>query len=188
MAAVRLQKLKGRYQEVRFLWRGHPLVPEVRRGRYFNAHSVESWAEAGAAEPSIRFVPWDPDRELPCSSLPALAAAKCAELQGEVGFDSFHLGTLRAYFEEQRDISNSEVLVDIAQVCGLDLERFVQDLSSASMMGLLVEDFKEAQERGIPSIPTTIFSDGKETVRIVGTGTFAHYRRLTNWFLTTSRG
>ena len=172
--------------QVAISWRAYPLTPDERPGRHFSEHARESWAAAEAATEGAQFIPWEPEAELPASSIPALAASKCALRQGEEPFGRYHLALLRAYFTEQRDIADWNVLLALAQESGLDLERLVQDLSAGDAIAEVVGDWKEAQETyGVDKIPTVFFSDGKGSVRVVGASPIDQYRRLVRWFLST---
>ena len=70
-------------------------------------------------EDKISFSPWNPDEPYPASSMPALRAAKCAQLQGEEAFRRSHIALFRAFFEEGMNISERKVLISLAKKTGL---------------------------------------------------------------------
>ncbi|MBI3964548.1 MAG: DsbA family protein [Chloroflexi bacterium] len=172
-------------------WKAFPLRPEPEE-RYWNDHAAESWAEAEATGSGAHFVPWKPDVPMPATSIPALVAAKCAELQGKDAFARYHLAVLKAYFEEGRDIADWNVLVQIAAECGLDLESFIAALQSGEQAKKVVADYQEAFERRITNIPLVVVSDGQNSYGVRG-GKLVdgkpltdQYRRLVEFLLASA--
>ena len=97
---------------------------------------------------------------IPSSSLPALTAGRCAQLQGEDAFDRYHMALLRAPIEENRDISSREVLVAMAMENGLDIARFVSDFDSGEQEAWVLAEYKEiARDRSFSGIPTVVFDN-----------------------------
>ena len=97
IAAVRLRKLEEEYgNKIDISWSSYPLVVQEVPNRLISPHSVESRRRAALEEDKIRFSPWNPDKPYPASSMPALRAAKCAQLQGEEAFQRFHIALFRA--------------------------------------------------------------------------------------------
>jgi len=164
IATVRLYKLKEEYgDKIAIAWKSFPLVPHYIPERRFSAHSVESWGRANeeAEEEGLRFNAWDASRDYPGSSTPPLVAAKCAELQGEKALERFQLALLKAHFEEQRDVSQREVLLALAGETGLDIERFASDYDSGRLHGIVMAEYQEAQTKyGGHGIPTVVFNEG----------------------------
>jgi len=85
---------------------------------------------AAAEEPGLVFNAWS-GKALPSASIFALEAAHCARNQGAKVFERFHFGLFRAYFERNRDISEREVLLDVAGDSGLDVRRLAGDMETA---------------------------------------------------------
>lgn len=162
MAAVRLERLKQEFTPgIEIFWKAYPLLVDDIPGRRFNSYFAGVWARAGEEEPSLNFRPWPDSEDLPSSSLPALEAAKCAELQDGKMFARYHMALFRAVFEQCRDISRRGVLLSIATDVGLDVERLVRDLDSRVGEKLVLDDYREARQRGsVIGVPTTIFSGG----------------------------
>jgi len=128
IATVRLLEIKEEYgDKVNISWRSYPLVPGEIPNRRITPHSAEGRRRADLEEETISFEPWDADQAYPSSSMPALRAAKCAQLQGEEAFHHFHISLFKAFFEESRDISDRQVLLSLAEEAGLDVERFSSD-------------------------------------------------------------
>lgn len=108
--------------------------------------------------------------------MPALEAAKCAELQGNEACERFHIALMKAHFEQNRDISEREVLVAVAGEVRLDVAKFISDLDSGSQISKVIAEYEEAQEE-YPGfgIPTAVFG-GRHP--IVGAVPLDVYRRI----------
>ncbi len=141
-------------------------------------------AEMGAPD-GVTFHPWPDDRDMPSHSLPALEAGKCAERQGAEAFARYHEALLRAYFELNRDISQRDVLIQVADSAGLDVAGFQRDLDEGTQRAAVLADFIEAQTRGITAVPTVLLADAAGAVRVVGEVPLAQYRRVVDWLLAT---
>jgi len=99
---------------------------------------------------------WSAGNPYPVSSLPALSAVKCAGLQGTLFFDKYHMALFRIFFEYCRDISNYDILVDLAEESGLDTERFCNDYYSGTTEEEVLTEREEYQREyegwGIPLV------------------------------------
>ncbi|MBI4505914.1 MAG: DsbA family protein [Chloroflexi bacterium] len=182
-----LRDVQAEYAErLQVRWLSFLLHPQPDPERRWTDHHSESWSRAGDFAPQIRFALREPGTPLPAWGLPALAAAKCAEGQGPEAFERYHLALLRAYFEEGRDIADPKVLAALARKCGLDMRRFRRDLKSDATRAQVVTEHQAAQRQlGVTSVPTTIFSDERGNVRIVGAAAIDQYRRVIDWLLST---
>ena len=83
--------------------------------------------------------------EYPSQGIPALVAAKAAKNQGEPAFMRYHLAAFDARHEEGKDISDREILRDIAKTTGLDLVEFEQDMESDKTWQAVGEDHTESK-------------------------------------------
>jgi predicted DsbA family dithiol-disulfide isomerase len=176
IAAVRLQCLEEEYEnKISISWRSYPLVVREIPNRLISSHSIESRRRAALEEDKIGFSPWNPDEPYPASSMPALRAAKCAQLQGEKAFRRFHIALFRAFFEEGMNISEREVLISLAKKAGLDVERFNSDFSSRSMEEEVLAEYEDGRAEyegwGIPIVVVG------ERYPIAGAVPIAIYRR-----------
>ena len=138
-------------------WRGFPMVPGLG-GPYLTLTDINhSRVRAAVEEPDLIFCPW-PDKPPPSGSLPALEAGRCAQYQGGEPFKQFHFLIFRAYFEENRDISRREVLIEIGENAGLDVVRFIKDLESGLGRAELESERRKLMERGnFNGVPTVYF-------------------------------
>jgi predicted DsbA family dithiol-disulfide isomerase len=90
--------------------------------------------------------------------MPALEAGRCAQYQGGELFEHFHFSIFRAYFEENRDISNREVLIEIGKNTGLDVTCFKDDLERGKGRAELEAETKALMAKGdFIGVPTVFF-------------------------------
>ncbi len=160
MAAVRLRDVVAESAGlVTVSWKSMPLRLGDRPARP-SPHSVEGRMRARAEEPRIPFR-LEPPASYPTSSLPALQAGKCAQLQGDDSFERMHLSLFNAYFELGEDISSRDVLGQVARDAGLDEKRFWADMDSGQGRAEVMGEFREflAEYSGF-GIPLAVFPDG----------------------------
>lgn len=91
------------------------------------------------------------------ASRPALIGAKFAESQG-VG-EAYHANVMHAYWQDARDISDLDVLTDVAVQSGLDGEAFVAALEDAQWDALVSAEVNQAFQYGIGGVPAQIFAN-----------------------------
>jgi len=183
VAAVRLQRVKEEYgDKLNFSWRSYPLLLGDNLGGVFTPRHAEAWHRAHLEERSLSFQPWRVGQPYPTSSLPALIASKCAERQGELPFARFHIALFRAFFGECRNISNHEVLFDLAKESGLNMEKFRQDFDQGSLEDKVMAEFEEGQSQ-YPGwgVPLVIIGD---RYPVVGAAPIEMYRRGIDLCLT----
>jgi len=114
--------------------------------------------------------------DFPQWSLPALEAAKCAELQGPEAFERMHLGLFRAFFSEGVNIGRAEEVVEVARGSGLDMNKFLKDYQEGSQRQVVLEEHVEAvRQYGVRAIPTVVMG---EAPPIVGAVPFQEYERF----------
>ncbi len=152
---------------------------------HFTQHSAMSWRRA-ALEEKINFTPWNPSHTYPTSSMPALQATKCAQLQGEEAFQRFHKALFQAFFEGSMNISEREVLVSLARKTGLDVERFSSDFDQGLQEKEVLADYEDARaEYEDWGIPLVIVED---RYPIVGAVPIDMYHRAINLCLAGQAG
>jgi len=176
VAAVRLQRIKEEYGEkLNFSWRSYPLLLGDNLKGVFTLRHAEAWHRAHLEERSLSFRPWGAGQPYPTSSLPALIASKCAERQGESLFVRFHVALFRAFFEECRNISDREVLFDLAKEAGLNMEKFRQDFDQGSLEEKVMAEFEEGRSQYAGwGVPLAIIGDHYP---VVGAAPIEMYRR-----------
>jgi predicted DsbA family dithiol-disulfide isomerase len=140
----------------------------------FTERRRESWSRVGQQEESGKFNLWGKGGKFPTHSLPALEAAKCMEEQGEELMEEYHFLLLRAFFEENRDISDPDILLELAGTAGADLKAFGAAFQSGDARAKVFDDDRLAKETyRIDAVPTIVIA-GKE--RLVGAVPRALYR------------
>jgi predicted DsbA family dithiol-disulfide isomerase len=91
------------------------------------------------------------------NSRPSLIGAKFAEEQG--AGEAYHWAVLRAYWEEEKDISDLGVLGEIAAGVGLDPDRYQESLDHAPYGAQVNADIEQAMEYGLSGVPSMIFAN-----------------------------
>ena len=130
------------------------LLRRTGRGRAYSEHLKAYAAESGITLASNRWL---------ANSHRALELAEFARDRGT--FDEVHTALFHAYFEERRDIGDSDVLCDIATACGLDAQEFKVEILVGRYAALIDKTTALARQKGVTSTPTMIFDD-----RVVLTG------------------
>lgn len=74
-------------------------------------------------------------------------------------FRAFYDAVLDAYWEQGRDIGDSEVIVDLAESVGVDAEEVHDAIDDEALAAELESQFEEAKKRGVTGVPTFV-SDG----------------------------
>lgn len=90
-------------------------------------------------------------------SRPALIGAKYAEAHGKG--DDYHAAIFRAYWQEARDISDLEVLADIAETVGLDRKAFLAALDNPELQREVDVDIMQAGQAQISGVPALVFAN-----------------------------
>lgn len=101
----------------------------------------------------------------------ALEAAEYAKEQGL--FDSFHLGVFKAYWEDGRNIGLRDVLLDIAESCGLDTQELGRALDENRYTQRIIDQGREPPQHDIYGVPAYII--GKHV--IVGAQPYDAFQR-----------
>jgi predicted DsbA family dithiol-disulfide isomerase len=100
--------------------------------------------------------------------MPALEAGRCAQDQGGESFKQFHFSIFRAYFEENRDISSREVLIEIGKNAGLDVIRLEKDLERGQGRAELEAERRTLMSKGgFNGVPTVFFGTSHPLVGAV---------------------
>ncbi len=122
---------------------------------------TRSWLRPASVEPAAEFTVWSTDEPQPISSVPAHVAAKSVALLDPEAADAYHHRLLRAYFTENRTISDWAVLCELAADVGLDRDEFLA--FSAERERVLAEEViaehNEAVQQGITAVPTMVIDE-----------------------------
>jgi predicted DsbA family dithiol-disulfide isomerase len=165
VAAVRLHELQREVGDVLTIeWRSFLLRPhaEDRPLDKFTRYT-QSWARPADAEPLAAFTtPWTGAHGPPSDSRPSAIAGKAALHEfGTDGFDRFHLALMRAYFADNRTISERAVILDVATAAGLDAAALATriDTDTSALEAEVVADHRAALAQGIAAVPTVLIND-----------------------------
>ncbi|QGA54261.1 thioredoxin domain-containing protein [Sulfolobus sp. E5-1-F] len=93
-------------------------------------------------------------------SLPPLMACKAAEYQkGDNGYWDYFDKAQEKFFLEGENVNDDNVLIEIAEKIGLDIERFKEDFKSKKARMSVYEDEAEAHAMGIRGVPALLVND-----------------------------
>ena len=144
-------------------WKSFLLRPQPeRRSLAEFTEYTKSWGRPSGLEPKADFQsPWTGASPPPSHSLPAAIAGKTAATFGQEIWGRYHNKLLRAYFAENRDVSSSDVLLQLAHEIDIDTDLF-EEIRTASE-----EDFKqqvfaehnEALTSGISGVPAVVIDN-----------------------------
>ncbi|OCA84249.1 dithiol-disulfide isomerase [Bacillus sp. FJAT-27225] len=101
----------------------------------------------------------------------ASIAIKAAELQGRKPGARFLRRLQEVLFLEKQNISNFDVLKDVARTVGLDVEEFITDIHSETAAKAFQQDLKITAEMEVDEIPTLVFfnqNSDEEGIKIAG--------------------
>lgn len=98
----------------------------------------------------IRLPPVQPRSRL------AHEAARFAATAGRL--PRFHAEIFRAFFERGEDIGQIEVLVELAEVVGLDGDQLRHDLGSHRFVNEVTEDERLAEQLGVHAVPAYVLN------------------------------
>ena len=90
-------------------------------------------------------------------SRPALIGEHYAETLGRG--QAFHDGVMAAYWTHARDISDRDVLADVAEAAGMDRSAFLVALDDPTYDRLVQADVDTARQYGLNGVPAMIFND-----------------------------
>jgi predicted DsbA family dithiol-disulfide isomerase len=180
-ASVRLTRLAEEFGDaLEIKWRAYLLRPQPRpRGdgdeellrfvRY-----TQSWLRPAAEPDSGRFRVWESGEGPPSHSVPAQLAARAARRVSGDAFRALHARLLRAYFEENRDISARSTLEALWSELGLPPAAFTAVDDPALLRETLAEH-SAALEEGVTGVPAAKLA-GQDAL-LVGALPLETYRR-----------
>jgi len=121
--------------------------------KYFSLEQVNS-------QQGTEWKIWEQPEDYPSRGLWAFSAAEAARQQGETVFHSFHIALLRAKHEQQRDIADTNTLIEVAHNSGLEMRQFKNDLSNRQLLTKLAQDHTFAVEKlDVFGTPTLVFPE-----------------------------
>ena len=139
---------------------------------------TRNWTRMPEADARLEVTaPWASEHEHPSHSLPALAASKLTATYGPDVEEAFHRAMFKAYFADNRTISDSGVIASLAGDCGLDPVEFAAEYRAReqALGAEVIRDHDDAVRLGISAIPTIVVDD---RVSIPGAQDTATYIRV----------
>ena len=166
---MRLKKIKEEYgDKVNIEYRVFMLRPEPDPNAVFNEYRKTGWANAGSQPESGDFHSWESEENFPNCSLPSAEAGLAARAQGPEAWERFHENMFSAFFTENRNITDKEVLCEMAERSGLDMLRFRDDLESGVHREQAYREYMDAVQKGVSGIPSVLVNDEALLVGAVG--------------------
>jgi predicted DsbA family dithiol-disulfide isomerase len=143
------------WRGVRFEWASLPIEVVNRRGTPKDILDQETGL-INQIEPRLPLRAWSKrDWEWPVTILPAFEAVTCAASQGDDLVWEYQWRVRQAFFRDSACISLRHVLLDLAQDCGLDVQRFQADYDSGRFRRQVMDDaetgWKVLKVRGSPT-------------------------------------
>ena len=90
------------------------------------------------------------------STYPACRAVICAKQQNPDFENLMIYGIQKSYYLEAQNPSNDDVLIDIAENLGLDIDKFKLDLKSSQVNKILLNEIKLAKSMDMNSMPSLV--------------------------------
>jgi predicted DsbA family dithiol-disulfide isomerase len=156
---VRIEKLKAEHG-VKVEWVHFPLHPDTPAegrsladlfaGRNLDLKSLHAQMKARMDAEGLPYG----ERTMTYNSRLAQELGKWADTQP--GGEAIHDALFRAYFAETRDISQPDVLVDIARQVGLPVDAAREVLEKRTFKNAVDADWQLSREYGITGVPTFV--------------------------------
>jgi len=176
-ASVRLERLEQEFAgRVEIEWRSYLLRPHPGRHRdleQFRAYT-QSWLRPAAEQDSGEFRPWQGDAGPPSHSVPPHQVAKAAGSLSADAFRRMHQRLMRAYFCENQDITDRQVLRKLWLELDLpesDFERW----RDPAILEQILNEYNQAMAGGATGVPA-VSLEGNDAI-IVGAHPIELYRR-----------
>ena len=154
-------RLKKEFPALTFEWKGFELLPE---GLPYTPKPPDPDADLKPRTPSrLELLEAADGIKVPARSGPlsnsrlALEGAEFAAAQSKA--DAYHDAVYRAYWRDDRDISDKAVLTEIAESVGLDIGKFLEALEKRTFRNAIVEYDEPAHQAGVWNVPTWMFPE-----------------------------
>jgi len=156
-----------------FLLRAEPKTGDRDKFREY----TKSWLNPAEQEPDTRFTVWASQEDQPSSSIPAHVAHKAVSLVASERTMDFHHRLLRAYFTENRNIADSEVLLELVQDIRVDRDAVAEVATTRrdELTQAVIDEHNLAQQNQVTAVPTVMFEG---TFPVPGAQPVESYRRI----------
>ncbi len=160
---MRLDKLEAQMGDrINVTWKAFLLRAEAKTGDHGAfVEYTKSWIRPGEMEPEAKFTVWASEETQPASSIPAQVAFKAVEAIRPELKKAYHDRILRAYFTENRNIAESDVLMELAVDVGVDADELAKAGTTRreEFTKLVLDEHNGAIEKGVTGIPNVVFED-----------------------------
>jgi predicted DsbA family dithiol-disulfide isomerase len=177
VAATRLHRLRDELAgSVALEWRSYLLRPYPNAARTleeFRAYT-RTWARPAAEPDAPAFRQWESDAGPPSHSMPPHLVAKAAATFGADAFERMHERLLRAYFGENRDVTDAGTLVALWEETGLPGGEFAR-AGDQALAEVVVREHNEAVSLGLTGVPAVQMAGND--VPLPGALPYDSYRR-----------
>ena len=158
---MRLDKLAAQVGDrVTMEWKSFLLRVEPKTGDHQKfIDYTKSWLNPAEQEPDAQFTVWASDEGQPPSSVPAQVAHKAVTAFAPDLADAYHHRLLKAYFTENRNIGDSDVLLDLAEEIGIDREGLsvVARENHDAFSKMVIDEHNSAIQSNVTAVPTVVF-------------------------------
>ena len=183
---MRLRKIEEEFGDrVQFEWRSFLLRPQPdprRTLEKFRAYT-QSWQRVAAEPDAPPFRVWQSDAGPPSHSVPPHLAAKAAAQLGADAFHRMHDALMRAYFTDNRDITNRDTLRALWREIALPEDAF-RHVDDPQLLQETTAQYNEALEHGIDGVPA-VRVPGREGA-LIGAQPVETFRHWINRLLSLS--
>lgn len=145
---------------IELTWRSFLLRVEPKTGdRDRFVEYTKSWLNPAEQEPDAHFTVWASDEGQPESSVPAHVAHKAVVALDPTMAMDYHHRLLRGYFTENRNIGDSEVLLDLAADIGIDRDALAEVATARrdEFTQLVIDEHNAALQNQVTAVPTAVF-------------------------------
>lgn len=174
---MRLRRIEVEFGgRVTLEWRAFLLRPRPDPGRpleKFRAYT-QSWLRPASEPDAPAFRPWTTTAGPPSHSIPPHLVAKAAAALGAQAHAMIHERLLRAYFAENRDITDPETLRALWADTGLPAAAFARSEDDRLRREVL-DEHRDGIGQGLNGVPAVMMVGND--VPIVGAMPYATYRR-----------
>lgn len=120
---------------------------------------TKSWLNPAAQEPRARFTVWASDDAQPASSIPAQVAYKAVEAVAPQRAKDYQDRLLRGYFTENRNIGETDVLLELADDIGIasDLVSQIATERRDELTQTVIDEHNSAIQNQVNAVPTVLF-------------------------------
>ncbi len=177
------KRLAAEFPKISLNWKGYELLPEGRfEAPVFTPREPDPLRQLSRFElfAQTESVPFNPHRPIGfVFSHNALEGAEYAKAQGKLEFEAYNEGVYRAYWEQSKDISDIDVLANIAGDARLNRDDFISAIHEKRFNHLITPFDDEAYAVDVTHVPTFWFRGER-----VAEAPYAIIKNLTERYLT----